>query len=166
MKLKLAEWDEVDAAIRLRGQYDLKRQEIETLLNQQIETIKSRHAKDIERLDRVIADTDEALEAFAAARRDEMAKASEAGGLVWRGLFGKVAFRKLPPKIKFTRAVAKVLAALKAARLTDCIRTTEEPNKEVLLALDDATLKTVHAKKVGGEQFEVVPDYEEIRRGC
>jgi phage host-nuclease inhibitor protein Gam len=162
--MTITNWSEVERSIRRRGRCDLAIRDLESQLNRELDAVRARYARRLAALADTVREIDEALESYAAAHRDEMGRASDAGGLVWRCLFGKIAFRKLPPKIKFLKTVEKVLAALKAARLTECIRTIEEPNKEVLLALDDATLKTVHVKAVGGEQFEVVPDYEEITK--
>lgn len=157
-------WTQAESALRARGQLDLRLRAVETRLNAELDAVKARHAETIDTLTGEIAAHDAALHAWAEARRDEMKRVSEDGGLVYRCLWGKLAFRRLPPKIKFLKKVETVLAALQAAGLRRCVRTIEEPNKEVLLALDDDTLKRVHVKKVGGQKFEVVPDYEEIRK--
>lgn len=134
-------------------------------MNREIEAVKAKHAKKIASLDRKIAAVTARLAAFCDAHRADMQPASKKddAGLVWKSTFGKLAWRKCPPAIEFTvKKVEKVLAALKAKRLTNCIRTVEEPNKDVLLGLDDATLAAVHCRKKPSEKFEVKPDYHEI----
>ncbi len=162
--MKIRDWDQVPGVIRQRGIDELALRELETAMNRELDAVKARYAREIAAQRDALTHWDAVLRLWAEAHRAEMTPASASGGLVYRCLFGKIAFRKLPPRIRFVKKVEKVMAALKAARLTDCIRTTEEPNKEVLLGLDDATLKAVHVKKVDGERFEVVPDYEEIAK--
>jgi len=78
-------------------------------------------------------------------------------------VFGKIAFRACPPAITFVRKnLEKVLSALKARKLWNCIRTVEEPNKESMELLDDATLRAVGASRGAAEKFEIKPDYKKI----
>lgn len=165
--MRIKNWTEADAVIRLVGERQIARDRMEGVMNERIAAVKAEYENHLKGVDAEIAAAEAALEAWCVKHRDEMTPAGKdprSSGLVWRGVFGKVAWRITPPKLTLLKKVEKVLAALKAQRLEHCIRTVEEPNKEVLLALDDATLKTVHCQKKGGEQFEVKPDYAQIEQ--
>lgn len=160
-------WNDAERSLRAVGRHQIQRDQLEGEMNGEIEAVKAKHAPKIRRIDRKITAVAARLEAWCDEHRAEMQPASKKddAGLVWKSVWGKLAFRKCPPAIEFTvKKVEKVLAALKAKKLTNCIRTVEEPNKDVLLGLDDATLAAVHCKKKPGEKFEVKPDYKEIAR--
>lgn len=158
---KPMDWATIEKLIAQRGRCDIAAAKLNAQMAAKLHTVRESYARRLEAITQVTERIDAVVEEFAAAHRTEMT-ATEAGGSSWRCLFGKIAFRKLPPRVEFTRKIEAVLVALKAARLTSCIRSKEEPNKEALLALDAATLKRVHVKKVGGDQFELVPDLEAI----
>lgn len=155
-------WNEAERSLRALGLQEIHRELIEGAMNCEIDAVKLKYAKRIARFDRKITAVTARLEAFCDAHRDDMQPAGkkEGAGLVWKSTWGKLAWRKCPPAIEFTvKKVEKVLAALKAKRLTNCIRTVEEPNKDVLLSLDAATLSAVHCRKKPSEKFEAKPDH-------
>jgi len=161
-KFEIREWPDVDLVIEDIGRAAIARDKLEGQLNVHIADLKARFGGRIQELDQQIADWTARLEAFCAKRRGEMDVVKGGKGCVHKGVFGKAAFRACPPAIVFTKKAEKVLAALRARRLFDCIRTVEEPNKDVMAALDAETLAAVHAKKKPSEQFEVKPDYQAI----
>ncbi len=151
--------------LREVGLAEIRRETIELKMNNEITAVKERYAGRLAPIDADIAKAVGLLEAFCREHRADMRPASKKkdAGVVFTSTFGKLAFRKCPAALEFTvKNVEKVLAALKAKRLTNCIRTVEELNKDVLLGLDDATLAAVHCKKKPSEKFEVKPDYQEI----
>lgn len=160
-------WTDAENLLREVGLAEIRRETLELKLNKEILGVKERYAERLADLDRDIARATGLLESWCAEHRAEMAPAGKKAdaGLVWKSAYGKLAFRKCPAAIEFTvKKVEKVLAALKAKKLTNCIRTVEEPNKDVLLGLDDATLAAVHCRKKPSEKFEVKPDYEAIAK--
>lgn len=160
-------WNDAERSLRAVGRHEIRRDLLEGKMNQEIAVAKGRYAKKIERIDRKILAVTAQLEAFCSAHRKDMQPASkkEDAGLVWKCVFGKLAWRKCPAAIEFSvKKIEKILTALKARKLTNCIRTVEEPNKDVLLGLDDETLAAVHCKKKPSEKFEVKPDYDEIAK--
>jgi phage host-nuclease inhibitor protein Gam len=160
-------WTDAEQMLREVGLAEIRRDRLEGKMNEEISAVKARYAERLAEIDRDLERADGVLEAWCDEHRAEMKPAGKQpdAGLVWKSVWGKLAFRKCPPAIEFTvKKVEKVLAALKAKKLTNCIRTVEEPNKDVLLGLDDATLAAVHCKKKPGEKFEVKPDYKEIAR--
>lgn len=159
-------WNEAERSLRAVGMHEIKRTRLEGEMNREIDEIKAKYSKKLARTDRKLVAVTTRLQAFCDAHRDEMQPASkkDGAGLVWKSTFGKLAWRKCPAAIEFAKKIEKVLAALKAKKLTNCIRTVEEPNKDVLLGLDAATLAAVHCRKKPSEKFEVKPDYAEIER--
>lgn len=159
-------WTDAERSLRAVGRHQIQRDALEGEMNREIDDVKATYAPKILRIDRKIAAVSARLEAWCDGHRDEMQPASKKddAGLVWKSVWGKLAWRKCPAAIEFVKKVEKVLAALKAKQLTNCIRTVEEPNKEMLLALDVATLAALHCKKKPSEKFEIKPDYKAIAR--
>lgn len=75
--------------------------------------------------------------------------------------FGKIFFRASSGAVRLARSVEYVLDHLKARRLFHCIRKTEEPDKEAIKALDDATLREIGCKRERPDYFH----YEIFRPG-
>lgn len=159
-------WQDAEQALREIGLAEIRRDRLVGKMNEKIDAIKADYAERLTDVDADLARMKTQLEAWCDAHRGEMQPASKKrdAGVVWKSTFGKLAWRKCPAAIEFTKKVEKVLAALKAKKLTNCIRTVEEPNKDVLLGLDAATLAAVHCRKKPSEKFEVKPDYAEIER--
>lgn len=160
-------WNDAEQMLREVGLAEIRRERLEGKMNEEISSVKARYTERLAEIDQDLARATDVLKGFCDAHRSEMQPASKKddAGLVWKSTFGKLAFRKCPPAIEYTvKKIEKVLAALKAKKLTNCIRTVEEPNKDVLLGLDDATLAAVHCRKKPSEKFEVKPDYAEIER--
>jgi phage host-nuclease inhibitor protein Gam len=67
--------------------------------------------------------------------------------------FGKLFFHASSGAIRLVRSVEYVLGHLKAKKLTHCIRTIEEPDKEAIKALDDAVLKEIGCKREKPDYF-------------
>lgn len=160
-------WTEAEELLREVGLAEIRRDRLEGKMNEEIATVTARYAERLAEIDRDLERAEGVLEAFCEEHRAEMKPASKKddAGLVWKSVWGKLAFRKCPAAIEFTvKKMEKVVAALKAKKLTTCIRTVEEPNKDVLLGLDAATLAAVHCRKKPSEKFEIKPDYKEIAR--
>ena len=158
-------WKHAERALRLLGLRRIERDTLEQKMNIEIDRVKAKYVTSLAALDRKTAAIERQLEAFCDAHRADMMPTSrkDDAGLVYKSAWGKLAWRKCPPAIEFTvKKLEKVLAALKAQQLTECIRTVEEPNKDVLLSLSDAQLATVHCRKKPGEKFEAKPDYTAI----
>ncbi|MDT7040843.1 host-nuclease inhibitor Gam family protein [Candidatus Nitronereus thalassa] len=160
----LTSWLEVDEAIKQLGRIQIERDAKEGAMNKSITKLKESYGMKIDRLDDMAEAVEAALEKWCEAHRDDMAVVKKSGGLTWRGAFGKVAFRKCPPSVSFTKKnMAAILAALKSRKLFNCIRTVEEPNKDAMVLLDKQTLREVGAKVGAEEKFEIKPDYTVIQ---
>ena len=160
-------WQHAEQALREVGLAEIRRERLVGKMNEKLDAIKADYADRLAGLDEDLARWQSELQTWCDTHRSEMQPASKKrdAGLVWKNTLGKLAFRKCPAAIEFTvKNVEKVLAALRAKQLTTCIRTVEEPNKDVLLGLDDATLAAVHCRKKPSEKFEVKPNYAEIER--
>ena len=158
-------WHDVDEGIRDIGLLTIQRNKLEGEFNARIATLKEKSAVNVQTLDSEIAELERHLNEFCEANREDMSRVKGGKGLTWHGVFGKIAFRACPPAITFVRKnLQKVLSALKARKLWNCIRTVEEPNKEAMELLDASTLKAVGATRGAAEKFELKPDYKKIEQ--
>jgi phage host-nuclease inhibitor protein Gam len=163
MNINIKTWAGADEAIQYIGLLQIKRDRLEGKMNEKLIAIKDEAYPKISELDQEILNVREGLEAWCSSHRAEMQQPKQGGGLTWKGAFGRAAFRKCPPSITFiVKNVQKVLAALKARKLTNCVRMVEEPNKEAMALLDEETLRAVGAKRGAEEKFEIKPDYQAI----
>jgi len=160
--MSIKTWDDTDKIIKAIGLLTIARNRLEGKLNEKLTACTAEYQPQIEPLDQEIRQLTDALEAFCYAHREHMADSSKGGGKVFRGIFGKVAFRKCPPSVVFLKKAEKVLAALQAMKLTKFIRSVEEPNKEAMHLLTDEQLEQVFARRQPAEKFEVKPDYKQI----
>jgi len=102
----------------------------------------------------------DAIEEFAGAHEEEFGKArSKAlphGRIGWRTVVS----------IRLDRKAEFIVAALEAADLSDAVIVKKSPNKDVLAAYGDETLREVGCRRVRRDAFYVEPKEEEagIRR--
>ena len=59
--------------------------------------------------------------------------------------------------------MAACIAALKAKGLTDCIKSKEEVNKDILRTKADDVIASVGARKKVEDVFWLEPDYEKLK---
>ena len=134
---KINSRDDADRALQRIGQLQLQievlKAEVEVQIDQLRDTLKEESAVYLA----AIVDNEAALEEWAKAD----VKTWPAKSLKFN--FGELGFRKGKAAIKLKLAIDNVVARLRACKLTDCIRTTEEVDKEQLANYGDEVLKKV-----------------------
>lgn len=161
--MKIKRWEDVGEAIKNYGLLMIDRRKIEGDLNKQITALKDRLSQKVESFDQQMEAIEQRVEDWCETSREDMTPVKGGKGLTWKCTFGKVGFRSCPPSITFTKKnMEKVLAALKERKLFNCVRTTEEPNKEAMELLQNSTLKEIGAKRSAAEKFELKPDYKTL----
>ena len=89
---------------------------------------------------------------------EELERWARANEKDWEGRtlvlnFGKLFFRASSGAIKLVRSIEYVIDHLKAKKLTYCIRTVEEPDKDAIKALDNDVVKEVGCKREKPDYF-------------
>lgn len=150
-------WEAADSALGTLGEMDLAIARAQAEVAEQVAAIKMDYDAAVsDLLDQRKAQV-KALEAFVKAHKAEMP------GKSIMLTFGAVGYRKSPPAIKLLWAAERVIEALRLKKLSTCIRTIEEPNKDTLKLLDEATLAAVGVKRTGGkDKFFAEPDLAQI----
>ena len=137
---QLQSWDDVDATLAEIGRADRELKLIEGAANEKIEEVRAAMKVSAQPvLDRKAA-LELAVKEYCDANRTEFAKVKTK-----TLTFGEVGYR-LSTKIMIKR-VAETLQALKDLALTTCIRTKEEPDKEIMKTLTDEQLAEVGAAR-------------------
>ncbi|MBE3096984.1 MAG: host-nuclease inhibitor Gam family protein [Planctomycetes bacterium] len=118
-------------------------------LEDRISGLREKYAADTKYLVQHAADYRKVVEAWSDANPDAFGKA--------RSLalpHGRVGWRKVT-SIRLVRAVAKVVAALRARRLRDAVTVKVGVNKDVLATYPDTTLAAVGAKRIEKDTFYI-----------
>lgn len=137
---QLQSWDDVDATLAEIGRADRELKLIEGAANEKIEEVRAAMKVSAQPvLDRKAA-LELAVKEYCDANRTEFAKVKTK-----TLTFGEVGYR-LSTKIMIKR-VAETLQALKDLAFTTCIRTKEEPDKEIMKTLTDEQLAEVGAAR-------------------
>lgn len=157
-KMQIGGWEAANAVLRAVGELDVEIIRAQAELAEAMAKTKADYetaiSKQQARRKTIVA----ALEAFAKAHKKEMPGKSI--DLTW----GTLGFRAGKATIKFLWEADRIIAALRLRKLADCIRVIEEPNKDALHLLDDATLEKVGCKKGGGRDgFFVKIDLQKIK---
>ena len=149
---------EADEAIRIIGDYQRQRSDLQTAMNTRLAEIKA----DFEQRAQPIAESmrmlSHGVQTWAEANRGELLKA---GGKTVKLGNGELRWRTRPPSVT-VRAAGLVIEALKRLGLDRFIRTKEEIDKEAILA-DPEAVRDVKGISVGqGEDFVIVPFATEL----
>lgn len=153
--------DDCDAMIRQLGETRRGIDRIEADMNDQLAAIKEQFEKAAEPLRERADALLSGIEHFCATYRSELTK----GGKVKHHRFknGDVNWRKRPSKVTL-RGADSVIERLKELSLKRFIRTTEQVNKEAILADPDA-VQSIKGISIGseGEDFVVEPFEAELK---
>ena len=166
MKLKdkktlqiLSSWEEVDQKLRRMGEIQIALEKIEGDMTLRINEIKENYEPEAEALKAERQTLEEAISSFSELHKDEFTK-TRSKDLT----FGYVAYRVVRKIV--IRSNDACVAALRALRLNQYIRTIYEPNKEAMADLDDNQLAKVGAKRKVEDKFRVEPNIERIQKAA
>ena len=154
--LMLSNWDEVDLRLRRIGEIQIALEKIEGDMTLRINDIRQDYKESIGIFESERRDLEEAITSFSEMHKDEFTKARSKDLT-----FGLVAYRVVR-KIMI-RSNEACVAALRALKLDQYIRVTEEPNKEAMADLEDNQLAKVGAKRKVEDKFRIEPNIERIK---
>lgn len=156
---KISDWDQVDAALRRMGEIDIAVEKIQGDMTLKINEIKAQAETKAEGLKKERKDHEDAITAFCEIHKDEFAKKRS------RELtFGVIAY-KVVTKIVI-RSKKACVAAMEALGLSQYLRIEKEPDKELMLNLDDQTLAKVGATKKTEDKLRIEPAIEKIKEAA
>lgn len=162
MKKNLLEcdsWDHVDACLRHMGETDIAIEKIQGDMTLRINEIKAAAEAKAEGLKKARKDLEEAITNFCEKHKDEFAKKRS------RELtFGVIAY-KVTTKI-VVRAKKACVAAMEALGLSQYLRVEKEPDKELMLNLDDQTLAKIGASRKIEDKLRIEPAIEKIKEAA
>lgn len=151
---------EADTLVSRIGNLQRQVTDIETQMNAQLAEIKERHAQTAGEVNAEIESLFEALHAWAAANRDTLcpgrAKTAKLPS-------GELSWRVAPPSVRITQPDV-VVERLKAAGLTEFVRTKEDVDKTRVLAQPERVEHIKGIAIVQTEQFIVRPFETDIER--
>ncbi|MHC1760420.1 MAG: host-nuclease inhibitor Gam family protein [Negativicutes bacterium] len=151
----LKSWDEADLHLKEIAEIDIQLQTIEAGMNLKISDAKLAAEMDAKPLQDRKEKLSLEIKDFAEDHKCEFA------GKTKNLNFGKCGFRQ-STKILISK-IASCIAALKAKGLTDCIKSKEEVNKDILRTKSDDVIASVGARKKVEDVFWLEPDYEKLK---
>ena len=156
---KIKAWDEVNEALRRMGELDIAMQKITGDLTLAINSQKACAEEELSPLAEERKELEASIALFCDDHKEEFTKTRS------RELtFGLVAYRVVT-RIA-VRSKEACLAAMHALKLTQYIRTYEEPDKEALVDLDDAVLAKIGAKRKTEDKLRIEPAIEKVREAA
>ena len=146
--------DEVTAAIAEIGRLMRERLRLEAAQGDEISVIRERYEAQAQPLGERVQALTMGIETWCAANRAELTGGDKRKTVTFPT--GDVRWRMTPPKVSL-RGVEEVLKQLRALKLQRFIRTSEEVNKEAVLADPKAVADVTGITISQGEDFEVLP---------
>lgn len=156
---KIKTWDEVNQALRRMGEIDIKTQKIAGDLTLAINSQRACADQQSAPLLTERKELEESIAAFCEEHKQEFAKTRSR-----EMAFGLVAYRVVT-RIAI-RSKEACLAAMHALKLTNYIRSYEEPDKEALIDLDDAVLAKIGAKRKTEDKLRIEPALEKVQEAA
>lgn len=157
--LEISDWDQVDVTLRRMGEIDIAVEKIQGDMTLKINEIKAAAETKAEGMKKERRDLEEAITNFCEKYKDEFAKKRS------RELtFGVIAY-KVTTKIVI-RAKKACVAAMEALGLTQYLRIEKEPDKELMLNLDDQTLAKIGASRKIEDKLRIEPAIEKIKEAA
>ena len=150
------DWETVDLALKRLGEIDISLERINGNMTLQINEIKSKAADTAAPLVAERKAIEKEIAAFAKEHKDAFAKTRS------RELtFGTIAFRVVKRLVIPSKKA--VLAAMKALNLNAYIRVKEEPDKEAMMGLDEATLARIGVTRKIEDKLRIEPNLEKVK---
>ncbi len=155
--MELKNWDDVNRALKLKGECELSIDTLEADMNLKINDIK----QETERLSKPLKEKIKQLEYEIKDFTEE--NKSEIDGRTKVLMFGKVGFRLSSSVSVPTKKLSKIIENLRKFGMENCIKVTETVNKDILGTYSNADIAKVGAVKKVEDKFWCEADKEKIR---
>jgi len=153
------DWDQADICLRRMGEIDIAVEKIQGDMTLKINEIKEAAATRAEGLKVERAALEYQITQFCEGNKTDFAKKRTK-----ELTFGVIAF-KVTTKIVI-RAKKACVAAMEALGLQQYLRITKEPDKDLMLGLDDQVLAKVGASKKIEDKLRIEPAIEKIKEAA
>lgn len=134
-------WDDVNKALKLKGECELSLDTLEAEMNLKINDIKLETEKLSKPLKNKIKQLDESIKEFTEENKADIE------GRTKVFMFGKVGFRLVNTVSVPTKKLGKIIENLKKFGMENCIKVTESVNKDILGTYSNADIAKVGATK-------------------
>ncbi len=155
--MELKNWDDVDMALRLKGECELGLDTIEADMNMRINDIKQESEKLAKPLKEKIKLLEGQIKEYAEENKTDIE------GRTKNLTFGKVGFRLSSSVAVPTKKLSKIIDNLRKFGMENCIKITETVNKEILETYSDKDIAKVGAARKVEDKFWCEADKEKIR---
>ena len=155
--MELKNWDDVDMALRLKGECELGLDTIEADMNMRINDIKQESEKLAKPLKEKIKLLEGQIKEYAEENKTDIE------GRTKNLTFGKVGFRLSSSVAVPTKKLSKIIDNLRKFGMENCIKITETVNKEILETYSDKDIAKVGAARKVDDKFWCEADKEKIR---
>lgn len=155
--MELKNWDDVDMALRLKGECELGLDTIEADMNMRINDIKQESEKLAKPLKEKIKLLEGQIKEYAEENKTDIE------GRTKNLTFGKVGFRLSSSVAVPTKKMSKIIDNLRKFGMENCIKITETVNKEILETYSDKDIAKVGAARKVEDKFWCEADKEKIR---
>lgn len=145
--------EEVEKALFRLGEVTRAKAQLETDRDQAIAELRERCREDVKLLAAEMRVVKAALKKFASARRRTWAKRGLRSATFHNGVLG---FRRRA-SLSLPKDTENFIQTLRGAGMDECVRVTEEPDKDALNTYDDAALESVGAQRVTTDHFYADP---------
>jgi len=152
----LISWEQVDEALKRMGEIDIAISKIEGDMTLRINEIKAEAEAKVEAIRSERKALEKMVTAFAESKKDEFLKTRTK-----ELTFGVISFR-VTTKI-IIRAKKACVAAMEALGLDGYLRIVKEPDKDLMLNLDDATLARIGASRKIEDRLKIEPNIEKVK---
>lgn len=155
----ISSWDELDQKLRRMGEIDIAVLKLEGEMTLRINEIRAEYETRAEGLKYERLTIEGGIVAFVEDHKDEFAKTRSK-----ELTFGVIAFRVVKKIV--IRSIKATIAAMHALHLEQYIRTIEEPDKELMVDLDDNTLSKIGAVRKVDDKLRIEPNIERIKEAA
>ena len=155
--MELKNWDDVNRALKLKGECELSLDTLEADMNLKINDIKQETERLSKPLKEKIKQLEEEIKNFTEENKAEI------DGRTKVLMFGKVGFSLNSSVSVPTKKLYKIIENLRKFGMENCIKVTETVNKDILGTYSNADIAKVGAVKKVEDKFWCEADKEKIR---
>lgn len=152
----LAGWDQVNEALRRMAEIDIALGEIEGRLTLEINDAKAGAEAEAGPHKEARRSLEADITAFCEEHKEEFAKVRSK-----EFTFGLIGYRVVAKLV--IKSKKACLAAMRALGLDSYIRVIEEPDKDAMDGLDDATLARIGASRKTEDKLRIEPNLEKLK---